>query len=97
MDDPDFERRWDLIQDDIVIPERPISPPRPVTILPHRQGLLKPSAITRSSDSLLTRNQHYMLFEFQACGRQALAAAIYVIASEYDKNIPGAARTLMRG
>ena len=81
---PDFERRWALIQKDIVIPERPISPPQPqLEPLPYSAELLKPNPTTRPSDSLLTRNQHYMLAEFQSYGRQGLGTAIYKIASEY--------------
>lgn len=93
---PDFQRRYDLIQKDIVIPDRPREPPRPEFKLPHRDGLLKPSEITQPSDSLLTKNQHYMLHEFREAGREALTDAIYQIGTDIDRAQPSAASTSMR-
>ena len=79
-----------------MIPERPIEPPLPqLDPLPHRAGLLKPGPVTHPSDSLLTRNQHYMLAEFQSYGRQGLGSAIYKIAFEFAQ-LPSAASMFIR-
>ena len=91
MDDPDFERKWKAIQEDFVIPPRPIEAPQLDLTLP----LLEPNPVTRPSDSLLTKTQHFMLYQFQQLGRQALARAIYKIAGQYA-SMTGAASMFMR-
>ena len=87
---PDFQRRYDLIQKDIVIPDRPRELPRPELKLPHRDALLKPSEVTQPSDSLLTKNQHHMLLAFRKFGRQGLTDAIYKIATDIVDEHPSA-------
>ena len=94
---PDFQRRYDRIQKDIVIPDRPIEIPRPEFKLPHRDGLLKPSEVTQPSDSLLTKNQHHMLLAFRKVGRQGLTDAIYKIAADIVETHPSASSMYIHG
>ncbi|KAL8794921.1 MAG: hypothetical protein Q9195_002503 [Heterodermia aff. obscurata] len=86
MDDPlpSLQRRREF-----VMPDRYIDPPPPQPKLGHRDYL--PNPVTQPSNSLLTKNQHYMLHSFQTIGRQALTDAIYKIAEDIVEEHPEAA------